>query len=474
MKLSEFIYECAIETEHTPYDLVEEQLVAQMEISTCIMESYAKAFDMCMIYQEADGDTETKTAESKKWYQKLGDTAKSVGASIGKFFKALWLWMQQTVTKAVAFGTSQRIILILKRLDKLSAEDKAKITFKIPEYIARGGQYKGATQLGSTYDDEGDEVPRMETVTFALTKDILGNVSQEYIDAAKDMSDKIKAEADYSLDGLADNFRKISDKMQQAAKISYKEGRKGAYEKDHWYSGAHLKEGTGTRDMNADQFKALLEGFAKMVNSKEVKDAMKLFKRKDLMNKIVGALGDNAEKKDVKEAKKGVKECYNEFMKAGNMIRYAMNKYVVTTVSELSRCIKDAFAALKKKAEAEGKTEEAKTIGQEEAQIKAEEKKEAKEAEESSSLNGALGDSETGEGARFESPEQELRRYKNTGNRPSDSYYDSSDDNGQMGYDTVTTADKDKGVKLSGGKRRGASNLIGPDDAYSYSQGEKD
>ena len=385
IRFSDWVLEHSIETEYTPYDLVEEQLVAQMDVCTSIMECYAKQFNMAMIYQEADqtetdtdtsDDKKSKDGDGKKWYQKLAEGAKKAAAAVGKFFKALWLWMQQTVTKAVAFGTSKRIKMIIKRIDKLSQEDKAKITFKIPDYIARGGQYTGTTQLGNTSDEEGDEVPRYENVTFVVSKDILGGISQDYIDAANDMANKIKSDSEYSVDGLADKFRKISEKTEKMAKLDYKAGRKGAYEKDHWYSGAHLKEGTGTTDKNADEFKKLLEGFAKMINSKEIKDAMKLFKRKDLMNKIVSALGENAKKEEVKEAKAGVKECYDEFMKAGNMIRFAMNKYVVKTVSELSRCIKEAFGALKKKAEAEGDKAVADEIAQEETASQQEEQQE--------------------------------------------------------------------------------------------------
>ena len=412
IRFSDWVLEHSIETEYTPYDLVEEQLVAQMDVCTSIMECYAKQFNMAMIYQEAnetgtDTKTDTDKSEDKKskdgdgqkWYQKVGEGFKKAGAAVAKFFKALWLWMQQTVTKAVAFGTSQRIKMIIKRIDKLSAEDKAKITFKIPSYITSYAN-EATTKETQPLDIGNGETEETEVEGHFATRYIIGKTAPEYIETAKQLANAIKSNGSMSLDGMADNFRSISENMQKAAKINYKEGRKGAYEKDHWYSGAHLKENTSTTDKNADEFKKLLEGFAKMINSKEIKDAMKLFKRKDLMNKIVSALGENAKKEEVKEAKAGVKECYNEFMKAGNMIRFAMNKYVVKTVSELSRCIKEAFGALKKKAEAEGDKAAADEIAAAAANADAEEKKDEQDA--AADVEGAGGNAETPEGKETE------------------------------------------------------------------------
>lgn len=461
IRFSDWVLEHSIETEYTPYDLVEEQLVAQMDVCTTMMECYAKQCDMAMIYMEAEGsdeegsDNKPKSEEGKKWYQKAADVAKKGAATVGRFFQALWMWMRQTVEKAVAFATSKRIDMIIKRIDKLDADKKAKLKFKIPEYI--------------------------NTEIMKRTEN-LGDATHEYINRAKALAEISKGgETAYDIPGLISDFNSIYADVEKGYKISYKEGRNAAYDKKK------LKEGSATSDRDAEEFKKLLTEFKDSCNSAKIKEAMKLLKRKDLMKKIVEDLGEGAEKKDVKDAKGDVKDCYAAFTKAGNMIRFALNKYVVATVAELSRCIKQAFKDIEKNAD-EGEKE---AVAKEAVAAEAEEAKEIDDIYgDDESLDESWMDIYTGPGRRPPSPGAEnselgsvasipqsdtQRIGRNAGNRPGDDRYAADDErNGRLGYADYqnqpgSSSEKNPGgVKLRQERGRGAQNLVGPDDAYSY------
>ena len=157
IKFSDYILEQSI-SDSTTTDIEEEKFIAEVEVTSAIIESYMNYIKHAFITEAADSETVAASSDDSMDSDKTDDMQDAVDESIEDiehpnavdkaidklkvfwkciktFFKAVWSWIIHTTTRLVGLISKLKLDMLINKMNELDTETRAYYKKLVPEQL---------------------------------------------------------------------------------------------------------------------------------------------------------------------------------------------------------------------------------------------------------------------------------------------------------------------------------------------------